>query len=400
MLRVRNLPEDRCLRARHVLDPNVLTLGWARRFATYKRPNLLLSDPDRLARLLLDAERPVQIVFAGKAHPDDGHGREMVRELARYAFREDLRDRMVFLEDYDMVLGQHLAAGVDVWLNSPRRPNEASGTSGMKMLVNGGLNASTLDGWWDEAYSPEVGWAIGDAAEHGPEHDWEDASSLYALLEEEIAPRFYERDAEGLPRAWLARVRASMSRLTEPFSSDRMVRQYVDEAYLPAAAAFRLRAEAGAREAGRLEAWHRRIRDEWSSVRLGPMQVAHSGEHWEVDIQLYLAELGVEDVRVELVREASGGSTAMTVPMTTDRPITGAVNVWRYRASVPADRPAADYTPRVVPAHPLAFVPVEASEILWWERSAGLTFRDGKPSAGRDEDGTHEAGVEPTLSAA
>ncbi|HZW00390.1 MAG TPA: alpha-glucan family phosphorylase [Candidatus Deferrimicrobium sp.] len=379
MLRVRNLPENQIARARHVLDPNVLTLGWARRFATYKRPNLLLYDPERLTRLLLDRERPIQIVFAGKAHPDDGFGREMVREIARFGFRDDVRDHIVFLEDYDMVLGQYFAAGVDVWLNNPRRPNEASGTSGMKMLVNGGLNASTLDGWWDEAYTPEVGWAIGDDQEQGPEHDWMDAAALYDLIERQIVPEFYDRDKRGIPRAWLARVRASMSRLTEPFSSDRMVRQYVEQAYLPAAQAYRLRAAEGGREAGRLEEWHRRIADEWPSLRFGPLEARKEGESCDISVQVYLAELTPGDVRVELVSDAVDGAPSVTIPMETSEAIPGAVNVWRCRVTVPADRPVGSYTPRIMPANPLAMVPVEAHEILWWDRSAGAVIDEGEP---------------------
>jgi starch phosphorylase len=371
MLRVRNLPSERVDRARHVLDPNVLTLGWARRFAAYKRPNLLLHDPERLARLLLDRQRPVQIVFAGKAHPDDGAGKAMVQEIARFAMRDDVRDRIVFLEDYDMVLGQQFAAGVDVWLNNPRRPNEASGTSGMKMLVNGGLNASTLDGWWDEAYAPDVGWAIGDGSEHGPDHDWTEAVAMYELLEGAVVPEFYDRDADDLPRAWLARIRASMTRLTEPFSSDRMVRQYVEQAYLPAASAYRERARDDGREAARIESWHGRIRDQWSSLRFGPLQALREGDQWRFAVQLYVADLEPGDVRVELVSDPAEGQADVTEVMVDTGPVAGAVNTRRWLATVPADRSLHHFTPRVVPARPAAFVPVEAAEILWWDLSCG-----------------------------
>jgi starch phosphorylase len=248
--RERNVPAAIIQEARYVLDPNVLTLGFARRFAEYKRPNLLLCDRERFAAILRNAERPVQIVVAGKAHPNDEGGKAMIQQIAAFSWREDVRGRIVFLEDYDMVLAQHLAAGVDVWINNPRRPAEACGTSGMKMLVNGGLNCSILDGWWPEAYSAEVGWAIGGDREHGGEHDEEDAQGLYTLLEQEIAKEFYERDEAGIPRAWIARVRGSMTRLTTQFSSDRMVREYVEQAYLPAADAYRRRAADGGRLAG------------------------------------------------------------------------------------------------------------------------------------------------------
>jgi starch phosphorylase len=371
MLTIRNLPPKQIARSRHALDPNVLTLGWARRFAGYKRPTLLLHDPARLRRILLDPERPVQLVFAGKAHPDDGGGKEMVRELARFAFADEMRDRIVFLEDYDMVLGQHLAAGVDVWLNNPRRPNEASGTSGMKVLVNGGLNASVLDGWWDEAFTPEVGWAIGDRSERGPDDDWRDAVALYELLETHIVPEFYDRDAAGIPRAWVERLRNSMSRLTERFSSDRMVRQYVEQAYLPAAEAYRERSRSDGREAARLEAWHRRIGEEWPSLRFGPREASRRDDQWQVSVSLYLAGLEESDIRVELVSDASDDASAATFVMNEAQAIRGAVNVWQFRVAVPADRTMECYTPRAVPAHDGVFVPMEARQILWWDASAG-----------------------------
>ena len=232
-LRERNAPEAAVQKAQRVLDPNRITLGFARRFAAYKRPNLLLDDQDRFIRILRNVDRPMQIVVAGKAHPDDNGGKAMVQRVVQFARRDDVREHVVFLEDYDMVLAQHFAAGIDVWINNPRRPAEAFGTSGMKMLVNGGLHCSILDGWWDEAYTPEVGWEIGGTREHSGEHDHDDARALYDLLEQVIAPEFYDRDHLGAPRVWMRRVRASMTQLTEQFSSDRMVREYVEHAYLP-----------------------------------------------------------------------------------------------------------------------------------------------------------------------
>jgi glycogen phosphorylase len=215
-------PED-LAQAAQILDENVLTLGFARRFATYKRPNLLLHDPARLINILTNADRPVQLVLAGKAHPQDTEGQEMITQWIEFARRPEARSRVVFLSDYDVLMAEHLVQGVDVWVNTPRRPWEASGTSGMKVLVNGGLNLSELDGWWAEAYSPEVGWAIGDGREHGDDPSWDaEAESLYAILETEVVPEFYSRDEHGIPRNWVARMRESMARLTPVFSTNRV----------------------------------------------------------------------------------------------------------------------------------------------------------------------------------
>ena len=193
-------------RAAEALDTNTLTLGFARRFATYKRPNLLLHDPQRLARILTNRDRPVQLVLAGKAHPQDLEGQNMIRQWIDFARRPEVRSRVVFLSDYDVLMAEHLVQGVDVWVNTPRRPWEASGTSGMKVLVNGGLNLSELDGWWAEAYSPEVGWAIGDGQEHGDDPSWDaaEAEALYGLLEREVVPEFYTRNEKGIPVGWVA----------------------------------------------------------------------------------------------------------------------------------------------------------------------------------------------------
>ena len=223
--------------AMHLFDPNTLTLGFARRFATYKRPNLLLHDPERLLRLLTSSQRPVQLIIAGKAHPADLPGQALIQEWMRFIRRAEARSHVVFLSDYDMLLTEQLVQGADVWINTPRRPWEACGTSGMKVLVNGGLNLSELDGWWAEAYTPEVGWALGDGQEHGDDPAWDaaDAEALYSLLEREVVPEFYYRDQNGIPSRWVARVRASMARLTPQFSASRAVREYTENYYLPAA---------------------------------------------------------------------------------------------------------------------------------------------------------------------
>jgi starch phosphorylase len=238
----RGADPDTIERARHVLDPNVLTIGLARRFASYKRPTLILNDLDRIRALLLNPSRPVQLVVAGKAHPHDGEGKSLVQAFTHFARSTAVRDRVVFLADYDITTSQHIVAGVDVWINSSLRPWEACGTSGMKVLVNGGLDLSTLDGWWAEAYTKDVGWAFGDAGQDGTHFDSaEVAAQLYDLLEKEIVPEFYDRDKTGIPRAWVAKVRNCMSVLTPRFSANRMVREYLDQVYTPAATRFRER---------------------------------------------------------------------------------------------------------------------------------------------------------------
>jgi starch phosphorylase len=214
-----------------------LTLGFARRFATYKRPNLLLHDRQRLLRLLTNPDRPVQLIIAGKAHPDDRGGQALIQEWIDFIRQPEVRPHIIFLSDYDMLLTERLVQGVDVWINTPRRPWEACGTSGMKVLVNGGINLSELDGWWAEAYVPDLGWAIGDGQEHGTDPAWDraEAEMLYHSLEQEVVPEFYARDGQGIPTAWVARMRESMARLTPQFSANRAVREYTEQHYLPAA---------------------------------------------------------------------------------------------------------------------------------------------------------------------
>ena len=365
-LREHDAPAAMVERAAHVLDPNALTLGYARRFTAYKRPTLLLHDPERLMKILLNEDQPVQLIVAGKAHPDDHEGKQLVQTLARFATRPELFGRVIFLEDYDIALAQQLTAGIDIWLNTPRRPWEASGTSGMKVLVNGGLNCSELDGWWAEAYTPEVGWAIGDGRDHtGPEWDAVEAEQLYTLLEREIVPEFYRREPDGLPRRWLERVRTSMAKLTPQFSAGRMLIEYVEKFYLPAAQAYRARTANGGKLAAQLEEWHCRMLEDWHTVRFGDVRVATDGGRHHIEVQVYFGDLDASLVTVELYANPELDEPPVRLPMQRKDVIAGSVNGYIYAADVPAVRPAHNFTPRIIPYHPQAFVPLEESLILW-----------------------------------
>jgi glycogen phosphorylase len=352
--------------AQQVLDANLLTLGFARRFTAYKRPNLLLYDPDRLTRLLTHPERPVQLIVAGKAHPQDEEGKRLVQQFVHFANQPALRQRVVFLEDYDMALAEQLVQGVDVWLNTPRRPWEACGTSGMKVLVNGGLNCSELDGWWAEAYTPEVGWALGDGQEHAePGWDAVEAAQLYELLEHHIIPEFYDRNPEGIPVRWVGRIRTAMAQLTLRFSSNRMLREYVEQIYLPTTVRFRHRIACGARLAKELVAWHTALEQSWPHLHFGTVQAEREDNCWRIHVPVYLGEIDPVFVRVELYADPWEDQEAVCEPMVRGEPLPGAIDGYLYRGSVPATRPADHFTPRIIPVHPGARVPLEASSILW-----------------------------------
>ncbi len=353
--------------AKHFFDSNVLTLGFARRFATYKRPNLLLYDPIRLLRLLADPARPVQLFIAGKAHPEDREGQLLIQQWVRFIRQSQARFRVAFLSDYDMLLTEKLVQGVDVWINTPRRPWEASGTSGMKVLVNGGVNLSELDGWWAEAYSPEVGWALGDGKEHGDDPAWDaaEAEALYDLLEHEVIPEFYARDANGVPTAWVARMRESMGRLAPEFSANRTVREYTENYYLPAAATYRRRAADRGAAGAQIVAWQRSLQAEWTGLRIGKLTVEKTGEQNVFEVQVYLDELDPGAVQVELYADPLDGDRPVVEKMAHARPLVGTIGGHVYRAAVAANRPASDYTPRIVPAFADVAIPLEASPILW-----------------------------------
>lgn len=378
-------------------DPGLLTLGFARRFATYKRPNLLLHDPDRLERLLCEPDSRLQLVLAGKAHPADDAGKAMIGEWTDFISRCTVRPHVIFLVDYDMGVAEHLVHGIDVWLNTPRRPWEASGTSGMKVLVNGGLNLSELDGWWAEAYAPDVGWALGDGLEHGSDPAWDavEAERLYGLLENEIIPEFYDRDERGVPRRWVARVRESMARLTPQFSTNRMMRDYLERYYLPGATAYRARVGAGpadiasAKLMADIETWRSTLDEHWHEIAFTDFSVETAagpdGDTHTFRTEVVLGAVPPDAVLVEVYAEPlAGGAPERHILMTDLAVFAGETGGplpkrphsseegphlpggHRFRVTIPAFRPARDYTPRVVPWHAAAHVPLEADHILWY----------------------------------
>ncbi|AWV05528.1 DUF3417 domain-containing protein (plasmid) [Burkholderia sp. JP2-270] len=359
----RGEPQEKVADASRVLDPNILTIGIARRFAGYKRPNLLLTDPARLERLLTNEPHPVQLIVAGKAHPDDSEGKTLIHAWFNFSHIPQLRNRVVFLEDYDIAIAQQLVQGVDVWVNTPRRPWEACGTSGMKVLVNGGLNVSSLDGWWAEAYRPDLGWAI-DSSSDGT--DDEDASHLYELLEREIVPAFYGRDELGIPREWVKRMRASMAELAPRFSSNRMLREYLESYYLPAASVFRNRSRNRGEVARELAAWEANLESRWHELHFGSLSSCREGDEWRFCLPVYFGEVPSEWLRVELFADNVDHGASECWSMVRGEPIAGSMHGYIFRASVKTSRPAEHYTPRVRASREGVFAPSEIAAIAWY----------------------------------
>ncbi len=363
-------------RVSEVLDPNALTIGFARRFATYKRATLVLRDSDRLARILMDEERPVQIVFAGKAHPRDHPGKELIQRIVSLSRTEPFRRRIVFLEDYDMSIARYLVQGVDLWLNTPRRPREASGTSGMKAAANGGLNLSILDGWWDEGYDPEVGWAIGNGETYNDHayQDEVDANHLYDRLELDVVPMFYDRSPKGLPLDWIHRMKQSIARCNAVFNSHRMVQQYTESAYLPAAEhSARLLSNELVRTRA-VSAWQKKVESAWPGIRVeispdAPNGECHLDEHLDVQARVHLGGLTPDDVEVQLYlgRVTSGGAIVepQIIPMHTNG--SAQEDIYTYRvAEVTCGRSGfMGYTVRVLPNNPDSVIQRIAALMVW-----------------------------------
>ena len=353
--------------AKHLFNPDVLTLGFARRFATYKRPNLLLHDPERLLRLLSNPQRPVQLMIAGKAHPADKEGQALIKEWIQFIRRPDVRPHAIFLSDNDMHLTEHLVQGVDVWLNTPRRPWEACGTSGMKVLVNGGLNLSELDGWWAEAYVSDLGWALGDGQEHGNDSNWDaaEAEALYERLEREVIPEFYTRNEKGIPMAWVKRMRESMSRLTPHFAADRTVREYTEQHYLPAAITCQSRVASKGIIGRQIIDWRHSLDQKWATLHFGSVKIETTGEQHIFEVQVCLHGLDPKKVRVELYANGIKDSSAVRQEMTLLHPLADEAGSYIYSATVSATRSPADYTARVLQRYDGVAIPLEDSRILW-----------------------------------
>jgi glycogen phosphorylase len=357
-----------------VLDPRVLTVGFARRFATYKRATLLLSQPDRLRELLLSPDRPLQLVFAGKAHPADEHGKEMIRQIVAFSSDHDIRHRIVFVDDYDIAVARALYQGSDVWLNNPRRPQEACGTSGMKAALNGGLNLSILDGWWHEMFDGENGWAISSAedVEDLDRRDRLEAGALFDLLERQVVPLFYERYGGPVPRRWLKKVRRSLASLGPRVTASRMVDDYVTELYEPTAARADTLAADGLARARALAAWKERVREAWHGVHVdrveGDTASAELGGSRTVEATVALGSLSPDDVDVQLIHGPVGQADELTertiVSMTPD----GAADDHhaRYTGSLQTERAGRyGFTVRIVPRHPDLVSPAELGLAAW-----------------------------------
>ncbi|MBA3962147.1 MAG: alpha-glucan family phosphorylase [Chthoniobacterales bacterium] len=366
------------IRAVHsILDPEILTIGFARRFATYKRGALLFSDPERLQRMLNDSARPVQFVFAGKSHPRDEGGKALIQEVYQLSRQPGFHNRIVFVEDYDTYIARRLVQGVDLWLNNPLRPLEASGTSGMKLPPNGGLNLSVLDGWWCESYNGKNGWAIGsEITEGGVEFQNEvDAASLYQILENQIIPLYYAKPDGKLPLAWLQLMRESIRSVTPTFNTHRMVQEYAERLYLPAAKAHMEFSRDQHRAATELSHWKAQMRKDWPQVRIGDIQVANPdrqniqvGDALRLSAQVHLGGVDPKHVRVEAYHGEADGADLRNASTTvlTEKGSNGQEGSYLYEGSIPASESGTyGFSVRVVPTYPHLLQDHELRLISW-----------------------------------
>lgn len=350
--------------AKNIFDPNVLTLGFARRFVPYKRPTLLLHDEQRFIRILTNPERPVQLVIAGKAPPYDESGKALIREWVQFIRRHNLYKHVVFLNDYDMLLTENMVQGIDLWLNTPRRPWEACGTSGMKVLVNGGLNLSELDGWWAEAYTPELGWAIGDMQEHGEDSGWdvEEALALYTILEQQVVPDFYERNQKGIPPKWIEKMRHCMAILTPQFSANRTVREYTEKYYLPAAENYLKRASHKGALGIRIVKDEHELKTKWHDIKINEVKSANTQNGFAFTATIFLNGIDTNKLSVELYADGDG---QMLSERTTMKALSFDSGMQLYKADVVTTRQASDYSVRIIPGYQNIAVPLENNLIAW-----------------------------------
>ena len=374
-LEQRGAPPAERAQAEEVLDPKALTIGFARRFATYKRATLLFADPGRLSRILSDRDRPVQIIFAGKAHPADQDGKDFIRQIVHFARQPEFRQRIVFLEDYDIKVGRYLYQGVDVWLNTPRRPLEASGTSGMKATVNGAINISILDGWWDEAYDGTNGWAIGRGEEYQDTgyQDQIESQALYQILESEVVPMFYARGRDGLPREWIRRMKHAMRTICPVFSAYRMVREYTERLYIPAGRQWERLGADGLARARALAQWQERVRATWKdvavrAVRADTVTPLLAGDARSVEVDVALGVLRPEDVSVSMCSGLISGQGDIASPRISEMKVVGPPRdgVYSFQGMLSGQAAGRNgFRIRVLPSHQDLANPLTLNCITW-----------------------------------
>ncbi len=363
-LKSRGITGNQLALAKEVLSPTALTISFARRFATYKRATLLFRDPDRLRRLLTDPERPIQLIFSGKAHPHDVPGKNLIRDIVKFASQPDLRSKIVFLENYDLTTAKYLVSGSDLWLNTPRRPLEASGTSGMKAAVNGVLNCSTLDGWWAEAYDSSIGWAIGNGEEYEDTQlqDEIESKALYDLLEREIIPTFFNRGQDGLPRTWISMMKRSMRSIGKQFASHRMLIEYHEQFYSKALENYKKVTADKDKRPKEVAAYLEKLNAAWNQVSVVELTdpghpELHVGENLEISADINLGPLSPEEIRVEAYFGRINSQGGIDAPQTTEmKPRDGQdakTGTLHYVARVPCVTAGRQgYSVRILPKHP------------------------------------------------
>jgi starch phosphorylase len=360
--------------AENELSPYALTLCFARRFATYKRGTLLLRDPERLLRMIRDEKHPVQLIFAGKAHPQDMPGKELIKEIVHFAEKYNVENRIVFVENYDMTVARYLTSGADVWLNTPRRPMEASGTSGMKAAINGVLNCSILDGWWDEAYNSGVGWAIGNGEQYHDDNmqDEIESKALYDILEREIIPMYYNRGRDGLPHEGIGKMKNSMREIGQSMSCHRMLMDYSNKFYLPALKNYREIIKGDYADSRSLAAYAEKLTRAWPSLKITAQEcnakpVMQRGDNLTVKAYIELGELSPAEALVELYMGSVNSQKEIVNSRRHEmKAIKKEGDAWLYQAKVDcADTGMQGHTIRILPKHPQLIHPYRCGFIKW-----------------------------------